>query len=279
MSDYPTQDAFYGAIGSGDEYASASLVFGDTQSSNVYEDEEYIANFDLDLLAAELWPESSVAGEASQSACSEGGNFGATCLFPQEDDFLGLGAVNPNELFSCGSQPSYPSSSNTEEYVPYHYSEQQASSSYYYQPQSDLPQHGNLSESFQQMSIFQSHDQHLGHRDHSDQQMGLYQYPDQQADPPGRGTSKKRKAYQHRHQRQFLSSEEGKKQRSRKLNNEASAIYRERMSSLHEKARMELDSLEQRNQQLTQRFRLLQNFCSGYKSHLEALGVPMNHHF
>ncbi|XP_042867373.1 uncharacterized protein LOC122250113 [Penaeus japonicus] len=302
MSDYPTQDAFYGAIGSGDEYASASLVFGDTQSSNVYEDEEYIANFDLDLLAAELWPESSVAGEASQSACSEGGNFGATCLFPQEDDFLGLGAVNPDDLFNSGSQPSYPSSSNTEEHVPYQYCNQQASSSFYYQPQFDLPQSENLSESFQQLSVFQSHDQFSGYPDNYGQQMGFYQYPDQQpglshgcnqkgsvvfqnekeppvACPSGSGTSKKRKGYRHRHQRQFLSSDEERKQRSRKLNNEASAIYRERMSSLHEKARMELDSLEQRNQQLTQRFRLLQKFCSGYKTHLEALGVLVTNSF
>ncbi|ROT77973.1 hypothetical protein C7M84_003347 [Penaeus vannamei] len=297
MSDYPTQDAFYGAVGSADEYPSATLIFRDTQSSNVYEDEEPIANFDLDLLAAELWPESSVAGAASDSASREGGLFSATSLSSQDDDFLSLGAVNPNDMFSSGMHPSYPSSHNTEGYDPYQYCEQQATSSYSHQPPLDLSQYDdNLEESFQQMNISQPYDQHSGYAYHHDQQMNIYQQPDQQpaisldwnqqfnvlqsqegvatAGVSGSGTSKKRKGYRHRHQRQFLSSAEQREQRSRVLNNEASAIYRRKMRDLHDKARTELDGLEQRNQQLTQRFRLLQKFCSGYRARLEALGVP-----
>ncbi|XP_037798578.1 uncharacterized protein LOC119593695 [Penaeus monodon] len=300
MSDYPPQDAFYGAVGGADEYLSTNLIFG-TQSSNVCEDEEYIANFDLDLLAAELWPESSVAGAASDSASSEG-IFSATSLCSQDEDFLGLGAVNPNDLCSSGMQPPYPSSHTTDEYVPYEYCEQQATSSYSYQPQLHLSQYDNkLGESFQQMNISQPYDQHSEYAYHNDQEMGVYLQPHQHsgishdwgqqfdvlqhqegvatACVSSSGTSKKRKGCRHRHQRQFLSSAEERDQRSRVLNNEASAIYRRKMRDLHDKARTELDGLKQRNQQLTQRFRLLQKFCSGYKARLEALGVPVTGSF
>ncbi|XP_037798577.1 uncharacterized protein LOC119593694 [Penaeus monodon] len=294
MSDYPPQDAFYGAVGSADEYLS--LICG-TQSSSVCEDEEYIANFDLDLLAAELWPESSRA--ASDSASSEG-IFSATSLCLQNEDFLGLGAVNPNDLLSNGMQPPYPSSHTTDGYVPHQYCEQQAASSYFYQPHLHLsPYDDTLGESFQQTNIFQPYDQHSGYAydDHRmgveqpHQQSGISHDWDQQSDVlqhhegvattcvSRTGTSKKRKGYRHRHQCQFLSSAEERDQRSRVLNNEASAIYRRKMRDLHDKARTELDGLEQRNQQLTQRFRLLQKFCSGYKARLEALGVPVANSF
>ncbi|XP_037798575.1 uncharacterized protein LOC119593691 [Penaeus monodon] len=286
MSDYPTQEAIYGAVGSVDEYSSASLIYG-TQSSDVCEDEEYIASFDLDILAAVLWPESSVEGAASDSASPEG-IFSATSLCSQDEDFLGLGAVNPNDMFNSKRQPPYPSSHTTEGYC-----EQQDSSSYFYQPQLDLSQYDEkLGESFQQVSISQPCDQHSGY----DHQMDVYQLPHQQSGislewnqkfnalhrqsgaatdcVPGSGTSNKRKGYRHRHQRQFLNSAEKRDHRSRVLNNEASVIYRRKMRDLHDKARMELNSLEQRNQQLTHRFRLLQNFCSYYKTRLEALGVP-----
>ncbi|XP_037798580.1 uncharacterized protein LOC119593696 [Penaeus monodon] len=289
MSDYPPQDAFYGVVGGADEYLSTSLICG-TQSSNVCEDEEYIANFDLDLLAAELWPESSVEGAASDLASSEG-IFSATSLCSQDEDFLGLGAVNPNDLFSSGMQPPYPSSYTTDGYAPHQYSEQQATSSYY-QPQLHLSQYDDkLGGSRQQMNIFQPYDQHSGYDYHNDhQQSGISHDWDQQFDVlqhqgvatacvSSSGTSKKRKGYRHRHQRQFLSSAEERDQRSRVLNNEASAIYRRKMRDLHDKARTELDGLEQRNQQLTQRFRLLQKFCSGYKARLEALGVPVTNSF
>ncbi|XP_037798574.1 uncharacterized protein LOC119593690 [Penaeus monodon] len=299
MSDYPPQDAFYGVVGGGDEYLSASLIFG-TQSSNVCDDEEYIANFDLDLLAAELWPESSVAGAASDSASSEG-IFSATSLCSEDEDFLGLGAVNPNDLFSSGMQPPYPSSHTTDGYVPSQYCEQQATSSNSYQPHLHLsPYDDSLGESFQQTNIFQPYDQHSGYA-YYDHQIGVVEQPhqesgishdwDQQSDVlqhhegvattcvSRSGTSKKRKGYRHRHQRQFLSSAEERDQRSRVLNNEASAIYRRKMRDLHDKARTELDGLEQRNQQLTQRFRLLQKFCSGYKARLKVLGVPVTGSF
>ncbi|XP_047478682.1 uncharacterized protein LOC125031782 [Penaeus chinensis] len=296
MSDYPAQDAFYGVVGDTYEYLNASLICG-TQSSNVCEDEEYIANFDLDLLAAELWPEASVAGAASDLTFCEG-TFNATSLYSQDEDLMGLGAVNPNDLFSSGMQPPYPSSYTPDGYVPYQYCEQQATSSYCYKPQSHLsPYNDNLGESFQQMNIFQPHDQHSGYAYHNDHQMGVQQphqqsgiSHDQQFDVlqnqgvatacvSRSGTSKKRKGYRHRHQRQFLSSAEERDRRSRVLNNEASAIYRKKMRDLHDKARTELDDLEQRNQQLTQRFRLLQKFCSGYKARLEALGVPVTSSF
>ncbi|XP_047478817.1 uncharacterized protein LOC125031871 [Penaeus chinensis] len=288
MSDYPPQDAFYGAVGGADEYLDASLICG-TQSSNVYENEEYIANFDLDLLATELWPESSVAGATSDSASSEGGIFNSTSICSQDEDFLGLGAINPNDLFSSKMQPSYPSSHTTDEYVPYQYCEQQTTS-YSDQPVLHLSQYDdNLGESFQQMNISQPYDQHSGYAHHNDLQMGVYQQPhqqsgipygcDQQSDVSGSGTSKKRKGYRHRHQRQFLSSVEERDRRSRVLNNEASAIYRRKMHDLHDKARMELDNLEQRNQQLTQRFHLLQKFCSGYRARLASFGVPVTSSF
>ncbi|XP_037798576.1 uncharacterized protein LOC119593693 [Penaeus monodon] len=297
MSDYPPQDA-YGAVGGADEYLNASLICS-TQNSNVCEDEEYIANFDLDLLAAELWPESSVAGAASDSASSEG-LFSATSLCSQDEDFLGLGAVNPNDLFSSGMQPPYPSSHTTDGYVPSQYCEQQVTSSNSYKPHLHLSSYDDsLGESFQQMHIFQPYDQHSGYTycDHQigveqpHQESGISHDWDQQSDVlqhhegvatacvSSSGTSKKRKGYRHRHQRQFLSSAEERDQRSRVLNNEASAIYRRKMRDLHDKARTELDGLEQRNQQLTQRFRLLQKFCSGYKARLQVLGVTVTGSF
>ncbi|XP_047478665.1 uncharacterized protein LOC125031766 [Penaeus chinensis] len=296
MSDYPAQDAFYGVVGDTDAYLNASLICG-TQSSNVCEDEEYIANFDLDLLAAELWPEASAAGAASDSTSCEG-TFSATSLYSQDEDLMGLGAVNPNDLFSSGMQPPYPSSHTTEGYVPHQYCEQQATPSYCYEPQSLLsPYNDNLGESFQQMNIFQPYDQHSGYAYHNGHQMGVQQLHqqsgishDQQFDDlqnqgvatacvSRSGTSKKRKGYRHRHQRQFLNSAEERDRRSRVLNNEASAIYRKKMHDFHDKARTELDELEQRNQQLTQRFRLLQKFCSGYKARLQVLGVPVTDSF
>ncbi|XP_047478714.1 uncharacterized protein LOC125031800 [Penaeus chinensis] len=269
MSDYPTQEAIHGAV---EEYSITSFICS-TQNSNICEDEEYIANFDLDLLAAELLPESSVEGAASDSASSEG-IFNATSL-------LGLGAVIPNDIFNSRRQPSH----TTDEYVPYQYCEQQYSSSYFYQPQLDLSQYDDkLGESFQQKNISQPYDQHCGYVYHNDQQMGVYQQPhrqsgisyecDQQSDVSGSVTSKKRKGYRHRHQRQFLSSVEERDQRSRVFNNEVPANYRRKMHDLHNQARMALDNLEQGNQQLTQRFRLLQKFCSHYSTRMEALRVP-----
>lgn len=90
-------------------------------------------------------------------------------------------------------------------------------------------------------------------------------------------SSRRRSRYRHRHTRQFLENDDQRAERTRILNNEASALYRANVRASYEQAQRELEELESRHQQLTDRYRLLRRLRDGCRRILVEMDVPVPH--